>query len=53
MIKAITFDVWDTILIDDSDEIKRKKAGLHSKNTSRFSLVYNYVKKQINYQLFC
>ena len=31
MIKAVTFDLWDTMIHDDSDEAKRKAQGLRSK----------------------
>ncbi len=45
MIKAITFDLWDTIFIDDSDEPKRKAAGRLSKKEERRQLVFNYANK--------
>lgn len=45
MIKAITFDLWDTIFIDDSDEPKRKAAGRLSKKEERRQLVYEYANK--------
>jgi putative hydrolase of the HAD superfamily len=35
MIKAITFDLWDTVIHDDSDEPKRKAQGLPSKREFR------------------
>ena len=35
MIKAVTFDLWDTMIHDDSDEAKRKAQGLRSKKTER------------------
>lgn len=38
-IHAISFDLWDTVFIDDSDEPKRKAAGLPSKEHSRRHLV--------------
>jgi len=38
MIKAITFDFWDCIAIDDSDEPKRAAAGLPSKSVARAAL---------------
>jgi putative hydrolase of the HAD superfamily len=38
MIEAITFDFWDTIAIDDSDEPKRQMMGLPSKAESRIEL---------------
>lgn len=39
MIKAITFDLWDTVFIDDSDEPKRQAAGRPSKPVERRQLV--------------
>jgi putative hydrolase of the HAD superfamily len=35
MIRAITFDFWDTIAVDDSDEPKRAALGLTSKAEAR------------------
>lgn len=39
MIKAITFDFWDTIVKDDSDEPKRAAQGLASKAATRLQLL--------------
>jgi len=39
-IKAITFDLWDTIVHDDSDEPKRKAQGLRSKKEERRHLLW-------------
>ena len=38
MIRAITFDFWDTIVIDGSDEPKRAALGLPSKRQARLQL---------------
>jgi len=38
MIRAITFDFWDTLAIDDSDEPKRTLLGLPSKPVARKQL---------------
>lgn len=38
MISAITFDFWDTIAVDDSDEPKRAALGLPSKTEARIRL---------------
>ena len=38
MIGTVTFDLWDTIVIDDSDEPKRAAQGLPSKQDMRRSL---------------
>ena len=39
MIRAITFDLWDTVIHDDSDEPKRAAAGLPPKREARRGLV--------------
>ena len=39
MIRAITFDLWDTVIHDESDEPKRAAAGLPSKREARRALV--------------
>ncbi len=43
MIKAITFDFWDTIAIDDSDEPKRAALGLPSKSQARLQLLMDEI----------
>ncbi len=43
MIQAITFDFWDTIAIDDSDEPKRAALGLSSKADARIQLFAEHV----------
>ena len=45
MIKAITFDLWDTVFIDDSDEPKRKAANRPTKAVERRDLVEKFVNK--------
>ena len=44
-IKAITFDIWDTIFINDSDEPKRQSRGLESKALMRRTLVHQYLHR--------
>jgi HAD superfamily hydrolase (TIGR01549 family) len=44
-VKAITFDLWDTIIHDDSDEPKRKAAGRPTKKQERRELVYKFLSK--------
>ena len=39
-LKAVTFDLWDTIVDDDSDEPKRKEQGLRSKYEERRHIVW-------------
>lgn len=44
-IKAITFDLWDTVLDDGSDEPKRRQAGLESKTESRHKLLFEALNR--------
>jgi len=44
-IQAVTFDLWDTIIVDDSDEPKRTAKGLLSKYLTRRELVWKFLKK--------
>ncbi len=39
-IRAVTFDLWDTMVHDDSDEAKRAARGLRSKRDERRHLVW-------------
>ncbi len=41
MIEAITFDLWDTVIQDDSDELDRQERGLRSKYDERRHIVGN------------
>lgn len=45
MIKGITFDLWDTVFIDDTDEPKRKAAGRPPKPVERRQLVHQFLAK--------
>ncbi len=45
-IKAITFDLWDTIVHDDSDEPKRAAAGLPSKRVARRDLLHQFLNRE-------
>ena len=45
-IKAITFDLWDTVIRDDSDEPKRAARGLPSKREARRALSHMLFKEQ-------
>lgn len=40
MIKGVTFDLWDTMIRDDSDEPKRAARGLRSKKAERRHLLW-------------
>jgi putative hydrolase of the HAD superfamily len=44
-IRAITFDLWDTVFIDDSDEPKRADQGLAPKPVERRNLVEGFLKQ--------
>ena len=41
MIKAVTFDLWDTVIHDASDEPKRAAQGLRSKKEERRYLLWD------------
>ncbi|MCB9140004.1 MAG: HAD family hydrolase [Caldilineaceae bacterium] len=43
MVQAVTFDFWDTIAIDDSDEPKRAALGLPGKAEARIELFARHV----------
>ena len=45
MIKAVTFDLWDTIVRDDSDEPKRSDLGLRGKREERRRLVWEALER--------
>ena len=40
MIEAVTFDLWDTVIRDDSDEPKRAAGGLPPKREARRQIVW-------------
>ena len=45
VIRAITFDLWDTVFIDDSDEPKRATQGLPPKLVERRNLVHQFLDR--------
>jgi FMN phosphatase YigB (HAD superfamily) len=45
MIQAITFDFWDTIVADDSDEPKRAAQGLPPKPAARLQLLADEIAR--------
>lgn len=45
MIKAVTFDLWDTLVHDDSDEPKRAARGLGSKRDERRHLLWRALEE--------
>ncbi len=46
MIRALTFDLWDTVIHDDSDEPKRRAQGLRSKRDERRHMVFEALAGQ-------
>lgn len=44
-IGAVTFDLWDCLFVDDSDEPKRKAAGLPAKRVARRDLAHEYFSR--------
>ena len=44
-IQAITFDLWDTVIDDDSDEPKRAALGMRSKRDERHHVVWSMLDK--------
>ena len=44
-VRVISFDLWDTVFIDDSDEPKRRAQGLPPKPVARRELVHNYLSR--------
>ncbi len=46
MIDAVTFDLWDTLVIDDSDEPKRRARGLKTKKQQRRHLLWRALDAQ-------
>ncbi len=49
--RAITFDLWDTIINDDSDEEIRRRRGLRSKRDERYFLVWQSVDRVSSFSL--
>ena len=45
VIGAVTFDLWDTLIYDDSDEPKRAAQGLASKPAARRELVHEFLRR--------
>ena len=45
VIRAITFDLWDTVFIDDSDEPKRAARGFLPKPAERRNLVHQFLER--------
>ncbi|MEN6605036.1 MAG: HAD family hydrolase [Bryobacteraceae bacterium] len=44
-VRVISFDLWDTVFVDDSDEPKRRAQGLASKPVARRELAHCYLSR--------
>lgn len=44
-VRVVSFDLWDTVFIDDSDEPKRRQQGLPTKAVERRDLVYRFLSR--------
>jgi putative hydrolase of the HAD superfamily len=44
-IGVVTFDLWDTVFLDDTDEPKRAAAGVPPKRVARRNLVHEYLER--------
>ncbi len=44
-IKAVTFDLWDTLVVDDSDEPVRAERGMKPKPEQRRALVQGFLER--------
>jgi len=44
-VKVVCFDLWDTVLMDDSDEPKRSRQGLPPKRVERRDLVEHFLAR--------
>jgi HAD superfamily hydrolase (TIGR01549 family) len=45
MIRAVTFDFWDTLVVDDSDEPRRARLGLPTKPQARLQLLVDDISQ--------
>lgn len=44
-VQVVSFDLWDTVLVDDSDEPKRRQQGLPPKAVERRDLVHRFLSQ--------
>ncbi len=45
IVEAVSFDLWDTLIVDESDEAKRAKQGLDPKPLARRKLVWEFLNR--------
>lgn len=43
--RVVSFDLWDTVFVDDSDEPKRRQQGLPPKSVERRDLVHRFLSR--------
>jgi putative hydrolase of the HAD superfamily len=46
-VRAVTFDLWDTVFADDSDEPRRLEMGMLPKPRARRELVAEYIGREV------
>src|SRR4051794_30346172 len=44
-VRVISFDLWDTVFVDDSDEPKRRQLGMPPKPVARRELVHRFLSR--------
>jgi putative hydrolase of the HAD superfamily len=44
-VRVVSFDLWDTVFVDDSDEPKRRQQGLPPKPVERRDLVHRFLSR--------
>jgi putative hydrolase of the HAD superfamily len=44
-VRVVSFDLWDTVFLDDSDQLKRSELGLPSKAVERRNLVHQFLSR--------
>ena len=44
-VRVLSFDLWDTVFVDDSDEPKRRELGLPPKPVERRELVHRFLSR--------
>jgi putative hydrolase of the HAD superfamily len=44
-VRVVSFDLWDTVFVDDSDEPKRRQQGLPPKPVERRELVHRFLSR--------
>ncbi len=45
LVRVVSFDLWDSVFVDDSDEPKRRQQGLPAKTVERRDLVHRFLSR--------